>query len=112
MTPEPITEQSEEEKVPRNSVLGCPASGPGGERDPALQAALGPRQSVNYTHPSLPWSHCQAPALEFPGQRLIFPNFSGISCNSALLEGLSALLQILSPRVFPIRKAISTHPFA
>lgn len=32
------------------------------ERDPALQAALGPKQSVNYTHPSLPWTHCPAPA--------------------------------------------------
>lgn len=30
------------------------------ERDPALQAAPGPRQSVNYTHSSLPWTHCQA----------------------------------------------------
>jgi hypothetical protein len=43
--------------------------------------------------------------------------FLWVSPSSGFLEGLSspflsALLQILSPRVFPISKAISTHPSA
>lgn len=41
-----------------------------------------------------------------------FPDFSGVSPGLDFLEVLSALLLILSPRVFPISGAINTHPFA
>lgn len=56
-----------------------------------------------------PPAHSAPCALE---HLISFPDFSGVSPSLDFLEVLSALLLILSPRVFLISVAINTRPFA
>lgn len=79
------------------------------------ERSCSPSCSRPHTHPTVPVLTLPQPwparpqCCKFSGQRLIFPDFFGISPSSAVLEGLSALLQILSPCMFPISKVISPH---
>lgn len=95
MTPGSNLEQSKEE-VPRNSLLGCPASGPGsgnglGSPSPSLDSLLGtcPRGS------------------EFSGQRLIFQIFWGFSQLRFSGRPFRFASDPIAPACFPLAKRLA-----
>ena len=91
MTLEPITEQSKEEKVPRNSVLSCPTSGPGSGRGTLLSKLLRAQGSRLTTH---------IPAYLGVTARLPPSSFHGSALSSQISLGFLATL--LSWKAFPL----------